>query len=568
MLRLTLFATHFIVIFLFLIKDLSGQCSENISITTDRDIYFPGETLWYKINCLKTGTNQSSDLSKVSYIELLNIKNTPVFQLKLFLKEGQGNSRIILPDTLSTGNYILRGYTNWMKNFGSEVISVKVISVINPFQNNVFAGIDRLNTQLSENSENEKTYQFSLSQIKSEYKTRSQVDFNMKGIGGLRGISVSVAKAALIAKGGKATLNMKSNDSILVYEKPGSREYRIKFLPGIEGDIISGTVRKKTDNSPLINKVMTLGFVGRVPSFYLSKTDSSGKFRFVINQFGAKEMVIQPLSADTVDFEFSIELDPQFTVSRNNISYIGKSADDSFIDEINKSIVSMQVESIYNLGSKRNQFFLPVSEDYCFYGDPEVRVTLEKYIELPTLSEVFKEIVPMVGIKGRAENYTFRVISSQGILRNSIALVDGIYIKDVNRILAMNPEDVKQIDVINLSYYLQDQELGGIISIQTKTGNLSAMNFDNRIFRQEFTGYEYSYNYSSPDYLNDSVRSSPVADFRNLLYWKPDVKADEKGTADIKFFTSDDTGKYLIILQGIDNAGKLRRFEVPFSVVD
>ena len=568
MLKLNFFFTLFTVKVFFLVPILSGQCSEKITITTDRDIYFSGETVWYKLNCLKAGTNQPSGLSRVAYLELLNIKSAPILQFKLNLDGGQNNSRITIPDTLSTGNYIIRGYTNWMKNFGYEVFSSKVISVINPFQKNVFAYIDKLNTQASEFDESETIASVSVRSVKSEYRTRSLVELNFQNARGLSNISVNVAKQSLIAKKNSPSEKSISSDKSIEEDKSGGSKFKLEFLPEIEGEIISGTIRNKSDNAPLINQVLTLGFAGREPSLYLSRTDSSGKFRFIVNQFGVKEMVIQPLLADTVNIDFLIDIDPAFTASGNNLQVKTNPVDDPFIEEINNCIVSMQVEAIYNSVSKRNQTPVPAPENYCFYGVPEFKVTLERYIELPTLSEVFKEIVPMVAVKERDNNNSFRVIGPLGTIKNSFAMVDGIYIKDVNRIVDMNPEDIKQIEVVNLTYFLQDQELGAIISIQTKKGDLSAINFDNRIYRREFAGYECSYSFSSPDYSVDSLYSSPVADFRNLLYWNPDLKPDEKGSCLVNFYTSDDTGKYLIIIEGIDNKGKTNRLEVPFYVVN
>jgi len=568
MLKLNFFFTLLTIKVFVLALALSGQCSEKITITTDRDIYFSGEYVWYKLNCLKAGTNKPSGLSRVAYLELLNLKSTPILQFKLSLDDGKENSRITIPDTLSTGNYIIRGYTNWMKNFGYEVFSSKVISVINPFQKNVFAYIDKLYTEASEYVDSEMIARISVRSVKSEYKTRSMVELNLENAGGLSNISVSVARQSLIAKKNSSPEKSISPDESISKDKPGGSKFKLEFLPEIEGEIISGTIANKSDNVPLINKVLTLGFAGSEPSLYLSRTDSSGKFRFVVNQSGLKEMVIQPLSADTANIEFLIDVDPAFIVSRNNLLVKTNLVDDQFIEEINKCLISMQVEAIYNSVSKKNQTPVPAAGNYCFYGVPEFKVTLGRYIELPTLSEVFKEIVPMVVIKDRDKKNSFRVIGSLGIIKNSFAMVDGIYIKDINRIVEMNPEDIKQIEVVNLSYFLQDQELGAIISIQTKKGDLSAINFDNRIFRREFTGYEYSYSFSGPDYSVDSLYSSPVADFRNLLYWNPDVRVDDKGTSLVKFYTSDDSGKYLILLEGIDPSGKKKLLEIPFSVVN
>jgi hypothetical protein len=553
--------------FLIFSQAVFGQCTEQILLATDRDIYFSGEPVWYSLHCLKTGSGQHSTMSKVAYMELLNTRNIPVAQFKLFLKEGQNNSRIIIPDTLSTGDYMIVTYTNWMKNFGYKVFSTKIISVINPFQKNTFAKVDKLFTRNPRSAGLFKPAQLSVQSIKPEYNTRSLVELNLQNTESLSDVSVSVVKPTLISKKSDSSERIEVFKSENILKKADETSFRMDFLPELEGEIISGTIRNKNDNTFLINQVLTLGFVGQVPLLYLSKTDSLGRFRFVVNQFGPQDMVIQPLSRDTTNMGFLIDLSPVFVSAGERIQSMDNPVDETFIEEINKCIINMQIEAVYNSISGKQNLQEPALKNYCFYGEPEIKVALDKYIELPTMNEVFKEIVPNVAVRDKKNQNTFKVVGTVGgTIKNSFTMVDGICIKDINKIMAINPEDIKQIEVINLTYYLQDQELGAIISIQTKKGDLSAIIFDNRIFRQEFQTYDLSRNFSGPDYSIDSVYSSPVADFRNLLYWNPDVKLDKKGSGVIKFYTSDDSGKYMIIFEGINKNGERERLEVPFSV--
>ena len=85
----------------------------------------------YKQNAL---TNKPDSMSKVVYVEILNKNNQTIAQQKLHTINWQLNNVINLPDTISTGNYILRAYTNWMKNFSTELFAYQSISVINPFK--------------------------------------------------------------------------------------------------------------------------------------------------------------------------------------------------------------------------------------------------------------------------------------------------------------------------------------------------------------------------------------------------------------------------------------------------
>lgn len=563
--RLKLSCLLLIIILSLVSRAVSGQSSEQISIATDREIYFSGEPVWYKLNCIKTGSDEPSYLSKVAYLELLTLNDSPVSQYKLYLKNGENDSRIIIPDTLSTGLYIIKGYTNWLKNFGSEKFPGKLITVINPFQGDKFENIDVACSIADPVAIASQNSGFSIENLENSYKNRSLVEFTVRNPG-LNNLSVSAVKKVLTGSSeGGSEYSGKENPDNPQTVSTGLRKY--DFLPEIEGEIISGTLKNLKDNTPVMNKVLTLGFVGSVPFLYLSRTDSSGRFRFIVNQFGNQDLVIQPLPSDSTNLGFSVDIDPTFVRGRDSIILKLRKPDDSLIYEIDKCIVSMQVEALYKLYGSIKEKPVASPPAISFYSDPEIKVDLAKYIELPTLNEVFKEIVPNVNVRDRKNNNSFKVFGTVGgSIKNSFVLVDGVIIKDINGIIAINPEDVKQIEVINLNYFLQDQELGAIISIQTRKGDLSALDFDSRTFRREFNGYHNSYAFSSPDYSIDSILTSPKADFRNLLFWNPLVKLDQKGAAVIRFYTSDDSGLYNVILEGIGSDGESKRIIVPFSV--
>jgi hypothetical protein len=67
---------------------------------------------------------------------VLDSENNPVNQLKIGIDGYSGSAAFRLSDTLRTGNYIIRSYTNWMQNFSEDLYSYKKISVINPFRIN------------------------------------------------------------------------------------------------------------------------------------------------------------------------------------------------------------------------------------------------------------------------------------------------------------------------------------------------------------------------------------------------------------------------------------------------
>jgi len=112
----------------------SQTLQENIYAHTDKTWYFTGELLWFKLYVVDANTRQPLTVSKVAYVDVLDDANTPVLQTKIALKNGLGNGSLYLPVTLANGNYKLRAYTNWMKNFGPDVFFEKQLSIINPFK--------------------------------------------------------------------------------------------------------------------------------------------------------------------------------------------------------------------------------------------------------------------------------------------------------------------------------------------------------------------------------------------------------------------------------------------------
>jgi hypothetical protein len=107
------------------------RLEEKLYVHTDKDSYLAGEICWFKLNVLDAGQHRPLDISKIAYIEWLDKDNHPVLQTKVGLSQGHGDGSLYLPLTLRTGNYKMRAYTNWMKNFGVDWFFEKMVTVVN-----------------------------------------------------------------------------------------------------------------------------------------------------------------------------------------------------------------------------------------------------------------------------------------------------------------------------------------------------------------------------------------------------------------------------------------------------
>jgi len=117
----------------------SKHLSEKVYVQTDKSTYFNNEICWFKIYSLDGFFNTPLGISSICYIEILDDQNQAVIQEKINMVNGMGNGSIAFPNNLPTGNYTIRAYTNWMKNFGPSFFFSKTIKLINtqiPIKNN------------------------------------------------------------------------------------------------------------------------------------------------------------------------------------------------------------------------------------------------------------------------------------------------------------------------------------------------------------------------------------------------------------------------------------------------
>jgi hypothetical protein len=104
---------------------------EKVFVHTDKNIYVTGEIAWFKLYVVDASDNKPLDLSKVAYVEILDSANKQMLRAKIALNNAEGNGSFYLPVNLNSGNYKLRAYTNWMKNFGAEYFFEKDITIVN-----------------------------------------------------------------------------------------------------------------------------------------------------------------------------------------------------------------------------------------------------------------------------------------------------------------------------------------------------------------------------------------------------------------------------------------------------
>lgn len=589
-LRQSVFVTVVVLLFpAVLVSQSSGgmteftgrkEYSEELYIRTDRDVYIAGEQVFLKVYCLNGILHTPSYLSRVVYVSLLDSLNNPLVQVKMAIPGSSGSGQLALPDTISTGNYNISACTHWMENFSPDLFFYSRISVINPFQPADKVGIsspeylpgNMINLTDTHQSEvdagvkqtEKQTFQANPAKVKlniktdkSSYKGREKVriDITATDAGGRpveSDLVITLAKSFSLSDNTVQPVILNEGDN---RANINARTGKPVFLPEPYGHLISGTIKNTLSGEPLRNEDIVLSFVGKTALCRFTTTDSAGRFNFVCTEHGTREAVIQPMSGD-LD-EYYVELDNPFPELFSHLASVPFRLDTARLDEINNAVISMQVKRIYEPFITDSAENIPApGKD--FYGRPDNSTLMSTFIRLTSLREAIKEIIPGVVTtrkKGKTViNSVFR-FNEKVTITDPLLLVDGVPVWDHENVLAISVDKIEKVDVLNTGYIYSKIYIDGIIDITTVSGKLSEPVFDKPVFRQEFETLQQGTGFISPDYSTPAMSETRIPDFRNTLYWNPDVRTDSQGRATVEFYTSDETGTYTVLAEGFTSDG-------------
>ncbi|MBI9062962.1 MAG: hypothetical protein JEZ14_13345 [Marinilabiliaceae bacterium] len=737
------------------------KSQESVIVRTDRDIYIAGESIWCQLDCVKSGTSQPSQISQVVYVELLNQRNMPVVQLKFNSKGQSIQTRIQLADSLSTGNYSLRAYTQWMRNYDEKYYGRKTISVVSPFAVNslpqkheyfttdtlfvypeggnflthtsnklllqtvkkngmahsvtgsiitdqkdtlrtlttnkqgyaiiqiqpdsstplyfvyekdkkpillplpilkdagyniqiskqqketiffrIQAKPDLVNINLSlllttldgklisdypvnqqkeiqvkledlknpincallvsengkvlskrvfayENTSENASLKLSLNKSNHHRRELVQLSATNNSNKKLRNTTISVTKKCLHNKIVSHVDCLQETSPLLYHQLKSIKLGGISdndwligihptdpnlnknttsiFLPEMKGEIISGIVTDSDIELPVKDELMVLSFVGNKSIICLAQTDSTGRFNFEVNQFGEKEMVIQPLKNDTSIRNYKITLSDTYSNEYSTGPCPNFALSTEKANLINEAIINMQLNRVYETYHPPFDSQDTIVPVVSFYNHAETKIETDKYIELSSVEEIIKEIVPGTALRKQKGQSKFIVFEKHSLYPSNgptLAMVDGVPIHDTKTILELSPQEIDHIEVINLNYFVDGIKLGRLLCFYTQSGNMGSMSFDTHIFRQARQCYSYNYSYKGPKYSSSQAKASKLPDFRNMLHYQT-IDISSKETKTISFYTSDESTEYMIVVEGIRNDGQIERVELPLIV--
>lgn len=98
-------------------------------------MYTAGEDIWFKAYIIDPSINKPSINTNNLHVELIDPGGEFVQTRILRVFNGTSHGDFFIPDSLASGLYRIRAYTNHMRNYGEEKFFVKEITIVNPNKN-------------------------------------------------------------------------------------------------------------------------------------------------------------------------------------------------------------------------------------------------------------------------------------------------------------------------------------------------------------------------------------------------------------------------------------------------
>lgn len=531
---------------------------EHVEVFTDRSIYTVNESIRFRADYSIEGLGEGKQWSSVLYVELVSSSGMAVARGKFPLSSGISTGNLSIPASALTGNYFLKCYTRWMRNRGTATFSYTPLKVINPFNPEV---TDHSNGVAEVQEVSRREYHGGLIKCMTtsgSYNMGEEVLLRLRGP-----LNTHLQRlhccVTIVPEGGIDTLNGQQvfNRAIMNPE-----EYRVNFLPEPYGPSVSGRlVQPGQEDRPAILTSVHFALLGEKPDYFANVTDAYG--RFVVSTpdlTGIQELFVTPHPAK--DLQLEVRIDQEFDAGSLPVSVEEFTLSPLEREVAGQMAIRMQLSAAFQRPVQK----VTVEADVAgpFYGTPMYSIEMDDYVNLPTLEEVFINLVPKVYVVKRKGRSSLTIQSDNyGIGFNEpLLLIDHIPVFDQQAVMAISPEKIRKIDVINEVYVKGSLTYGGVISIYSRKGDMAGIDLPSGSYFFDFQALQST----RPKMVQAFDERDRVPDVRNTILWLDDVLLERGKIREITFQAPSRPGEYLILVRGLVVPGEVLSATARFRV--
>ena len=533
---------------------------ERTYLTTDRDVYVAGETLWYSAFCLDVAKGTLSRVSSVAYVELHDAEKM-VASGKVALLDGRGAGQLSIPGSLPTGNYRLVVYTaqnRAERGYDYNGLASKTVSIFNVFSGErVKDGVEMVEPEAYEE------YRIGSGVTKGEVTLAVAGDSLVLVNRG--GEAVTLSLSVTHDDGFAANGNPTISDFTAEARRVGPKSFDNSILPEYEGEIIHGHITGFSEEMmpKLMGKFAFISTPSTKSDVYSSVIDPDGKVAFFTgNIYGTKEYICEIEGIDP-SLNCFIELESPF-VNAQVAAPKKLRMSESLREPLLARSVAMQIERHFTSDTLLD----PLSVRQCgLFGSHEVVYVLDDYTRFTTMEEVLIEFVSEMRARRRSDgSRDIQIRLDNGTLPSfssmpTLMLLDGVPVFDQQKIMDYDPLLVESIHIYPQTYYIGSRSYEGIANFITYKHNLPGFQFGGNVRVVDFQGVSWPTSYTGQALRDEEG----YPDYRQTIYWHPLLTLAPGQTLVIPCKMPDYTGRFKVSMEGLSTAGTPFHAETSFS---
>ena len=549
----------------------ASKIVEELKVFTDRSLYITEESVRFSASLRESGPVVRPPWSRVLYVELVSADGLSMARGKYQVNDGKASGEIHIPSNLISGNYFLRTYTRWMRNRGPESYCYVPLRIVNPHRSEVQKGIGppEADARLKSPSVLSSSLDFETHPSSYESGERVTMRLPLPGSGfqdGIRGcLTVVPSKARPTTHQWEVEPEKPAADEELTgaYTGDSTRDFQVNFLPDKYGPSLSGSL-VYPGGSDLSSSETRIHFtlMGDNPGYLVCRPDASGRFAVALPFLsGNLELFVQPENIDGNTVE--VRVDREFDQRQLSLPVLAFDLSEQDREAATIMARNVQLSNIY-------EDAVPVvdkdsaANEIHFYGSPTLSVDLDRYVLLPTLEEVFLNLVPSVTPVTRRKRNSLQIDTENPTLAlfSPLVMVDQVPVFDIDKFMSVAPSKIKSIDVIEDVYVKGNLRFGGLINLLSRDGDMAGIDLPDNSF---FIDYQAIHPPAKTG-MEGIVESEGMPDTRNTLLWLPDMVLEEDNPFTLSFTTPMYPGEYVVLFRGQGPGGESIVAETTFEV--
>lgn len=507
--------------------------AENAFLWTDRAIYVSGEIIQFGGQVNLEATNE--EWSQVVYVELITPTGQKINQSKWELKKHIFTGLITIPEDVLSGYYFLRAYTKYMRNGSPENYAYVRLKLVNPRTDELLPLTDSL---IDQSSNTNYIQAESIHIEKDNYHSGETINLSKEEISNFTNASLSIIPSI-----SQAQIPIPTKSKLAGY-------FNLEFYPETRGPSISGLVSDKISHKPLPFHLVNIHILGE-KDFIGVLSDTSGRFHLALpERKGIRELFLIGASKD--DTRVEIQIDHDYCNHEILLKVPAFSIDDSEKESILQMAQNQQLLEAF----MQNDSLISIPRKYqAFYGEAFKIIDFDFYVPLDSLEQYFTDIPSWVMVKKKRGKRKLSLVGTQGELKfyEPLVMVDWVPVDDIDRIMEIDPTRVKQIDILNQSYWHGDILYGGIVNVLTRKTDFGGNHFPESGMYLNYTFYS----------ISDTISSSDLP-FKNTFSWIPNLQ--NFTNEDLLLKAPQFPGKYFLNIQGVNSHGDAILKGVEFEV--